>query len=259
LRNTKPKDPIEVESLNVIIELLLDRGTGIEVLLCNNIQGADAREQIRRMIYFFADLSGEKEDYLRRYLNSPSLLDWVKWQDKNSHLQRFEKINLKAKIFHVLQEHFAGVRLPEGAERKDPRLYLTLSRRKSEVRQSAQIVLAELDWDDSVDLTLSSSENAVEEKRFDLLLKGKNKIEGVNLQLTVPFLDYVMMRHLGEQGEVIDAAYLERLDSYKAQVQKIASVTFKDKITIVCLTTDHSFHRQRLGVSERGLEVYDGF
>ena len=33
-----------------------------------------------------------------------------------------------------------------------------------------------------------------------------------------PFLDYVLMRHFGEVGETLQAAYVERLERFRAQI-----------------------------------------
>jgi hypothetical protein len=53
-----------------------------------------------------------------------------------------------------LQEYFTGVRLPEGTRGQDPKLYITLSRSKSDIRQSAQAVVAQVDWSDDTSLEL---------------------------------------------------------------------------------------------------------
>ena len=134
---------------------------------------------------------------------------------------------------------------------------MTLSRRRSEVRQSAQVVLAELDWSNSTNLKLVGTKSATGEQRKDLVLHGKDRIDGLRLPLKVPFLDYVMMRHFGELGEVLEASYLERLDCFKAQVQKRASTHDDERIMLVRLKTDHTFRRQRFAVKGNNLEVTD--
>lgn len=231
------------------------RRRGSQELHSDEISSDQAREQVRRMLYFLADFSKEKQEYLRQYLNSPMLLDWTRWQHDGLEFQ--EKHTLKRKIYHVLQEHFTGVRLPEGSTQNDRRLYVTLSRRRSEVRQSAQVVLAQLDWNDSTALELAVTESAGGKQRKDLVLRGKGRIDGLELPLRVPFLDYVMMRHFGELGEVLQASYLERLNRFKAQVQNKASAHDDERITLVRLRTDHAFRRQRLAVRGHRLEVTD--
>jgi hypothetical protein len=255
LRNCDEPVKLGVSSLNAEFEKLRRHGAHESQFI--GISSDQAREQVRRMLYFLADFPDEKQGYLEQYLNSPTLLDWIRWQCEGVQLEFQEKNTLERKIYHVLQEHFTGVRLPEGSTQNDRRLYVTLSRRRSEVRQSAQVVLAELDWVNSTALKLAVTESATGERRKDLVLHGKDRIDGLKLPLKVPFLDYVMMRHFGELGEVLEASYLERLDCFKAQVQKKASAHDDERIMLVRLKTDHTFRRQRFAVNGNNLEVTD--
>ena len=255
LRNCDKPVTLGVDSLNEEFEKLRRHGAhdGKPV----RMSPEQAREQVRRMLYFLSDFPDGEQGYLEQYLNSPTLLDWVRWQDDGARLEFQEKNTLERKIYHVLQEHFTGVRIPEGSTQNDRRLYVTLSRRRNEVRQSAQVVLAELDWSNSTDLKLVGTKSATGEQRKDLVLHGKDRIDGLKLPLKVPFLDYVMMRHFGELGEVLEASYLERLDCFKAQVQKRASNHDDERIMLVRLKTDHTFRRQRFAVKGNSLEVTD--
>jgi len=253
LRNDKQPVTLGVDALNEEFETL--RRHGAYELRSEEISSDQAREQVRRMLYFLADFPKEKQEYLEQYLNSPTLLAWERWQHDDLGSQ--EKLTLKRKVYHVLQEHFTGVRLPEGATQNERRLYVTLSRRRSEMRQSAQVVLADLDWEDSTTLELTVTKSATGEKRKDLVLRGENRIEGLEMLLQVPFLDYVMMRHFGELGEVLKASYLERLNRFKAQVQKKASTRDAERTTLVRLKTDHAFRRQRFALSGDKLVVND--
>ncbi len=223
----------------------------------NSIPGLSsdqAREQVRRMLYFLYDFKPDEENYLTQYLNSANILRWQKWQNAGQELGTAEKATFDQRIYHVLQEHFTGVRLPEGQKQNDRRLYLTLNRRRSEIRQSAQVVLAEMSWSDSVELTLASRQNVSGGTRIDLVLHGKNTIEGLELQLTLPFLDYVVMRHFGELGEILQTAYLDRLERFKAQILARADAS-QDKILLVRLRTDNTFRRQQFAVRNNRLEV----
>ena len=216
-----------------------------------------AREQVRRMLFFFFDFRQDESNYLKQYLNSPTILDWESWQNPRAQLGFNEKTILERKIYHVLQEHFTGVRLPEGSMQNDRRLYITLSRRRSEVRQSAQVVLSQVDWSSSTSLKLVATENATGELRQDLVLCGRGSIDGINLIMKVPFLDYVMMRHFGEFGEVLKTSYLERLDRFKAQIHSRTSTSKENRIMLVRLKTDHTFRRQHFSVNGDILEVSD--
>ncbi len=249
LHSSGPEFKLGVEAIEDVFAKLRRRGV-------RNQDGA-AREQVRRILFFLYDFKSEEQNYLSQYLNSPTLLEWYGWQSEEAHLGFGDRDNLEQKIYHVLQEHFTGVRLPEGSRQNDRRLYVTLSRRRNEVRQSAQIVLAQVDWSTATVLELRESKNASGEQRKDLVLRGKDRIDGVELLLPVPFLDYVMLRHFGELGEVLDASYRQRLDRFKAQVHKQATAADDERIMLVRLRTDHTFRRQYFSVNKGCLEVRD--
>ncbi|MDD5678850.1 MAG: hypothetical protein PHW60_12810 [Kiritimatiellae bacterium] len=215
-----------------------------------------AREQVRRMLYFLYAFDKDDRSYLMQFLNSPTILRWQDWQQQDGQLDGIEKDRLEQRIYHVLQEHFTGVRLPEGSRGHDRRLYITLSRGKSEIRQSAQVVVAQVDWSSEIDLKLVSHMNAAGGTRTDLELSGAGRIKGARLVLSLPFLDYVLMRHFGEVGETLQAAYVERLERFKSQVQDMARET-RAHVMLVRLKTDHTFRRQQYTVREGRLEVND--
>ncbi len=253
LRESEDKITIGIKDLNDEFEKLRDIGSGVRQPVGMNPDRA--REQVRRMLYFMYDFEEKDQNFLGKYLNSPTLLMWQSWKQPNLTLGLNEKKLLEQKIYHVIQEHFTGVRLPEGSTHQNQRLYVTLSRRKNEIRQSAQIVLAQVDWNDATDLEIQVHKNIMDESRSDLVLIGRNQIEGINLELRVPFLDYVMLRHYGELGEVIHASYIERLDCFKAKFEERARNPKGEKIMLVRLRTDHTFKRQYYAINDYQLEV----
>lgn len=255
LRNANKSLTLGVEGLDDEFEKMRKYGSREE--WHEGITPEQLRNQVRRMLFFLYDFKQEDRNYLSQYLNSPTLLYWRSWQSPGTQLPFNVKTTLDQKIYHVLQEHFTGVRLPEGSMRSDRRLYITLSRQRSSVRQSAQVVLAQVDWSTSIALKLQAFKSATGELRQDLVLCGNDRIQGVDLMLTVPFLDYIMMRHVGELGEVLEASYIERLDRYKAQVLVRASAAEDDRIMLVRLKTDHTFRRQYFSVNGDRLEVTD--
>jgi hypothetical protein len=98
--------------------------------------------------------------------------------------------------------------------------------------------------------------NAAGGVRTDLELTGSGRISGAKLVLSLPFLDYVLMRHFGEVGEILQAAYVERLERFKAQVQELAKET-RLHAMLVRLRTDLTFRRQQYTVRDGKLEVND--
>jgi hypothetical protein len=250
--------PFNVSGCENVFETLRDQGSRIQGKPNIKIPPDRAREQIRRMLYFLYDFKDKDNAYIGQFLNSPSLLNWMDWQASEGRLKPRESTGLGQKVYHVLQEHFTGVRLPEGSSQGgDRRLYITLSRPRREVRQSAQIVLAELDWSTATHLELKEKIFANGRQRKDLVLRGKDPIKDIDLDLAVPFLDYVLMRHFGEFGEVLQAAYIERLDQYKARLQGRIGRDDAEEIMLVHLKTDHTFLRQQYSVTNGTLEVND--
>lgn len=245
-----------VDDCDTEFELLRAHGAGSGDGSHLGMTPDQAREQVRRMLFFLYDFSDHGTSFLNQFLNSPSIFRWQDWQRGGKYLQSNEKSILEQQIFHVLQEHFTGVRLPEGSRGRDRRLYITLSRGKGEIRQSAQVVIAQLDWSRDFSLELVTQKNVAGSTRTDLELQGRERIKAAKMKLTLPFLDYVLMRHFGEVGETLQAAYVERLECFKAQIQDLA-VENPAHVMLVRLKTDHTFRRQQFAIREGKLEVND--
>lgn len=219
-----------------------------------SISADQARDQVRRMIYFLYPFSTNDDLFIREFLASPAVTKWWSWQHDEARLSLDESGVFKERVFHVLQEQFTGVRLPESGV-GDQKLYITLSRHKQEIRQSAQVVLAQIDFGNEFSLELNSIENGWDDKRKDLCLIGRGRLKGITMPLTLPFLDYVLMRHCGETGEVLHAAYSERLERLKAQLLRLGDQMPNDDILLVRLRTNHTFLRQNYAIHHNRLEV----
>ena len=215
-----------------------------------------ARKQARRLLYFFVSDDTHARQLICDFLNSPNILYWQEWQNKDAVLEKAYRSRFSNMVFHVIQEHFTGVRMPEGIGAQDSRLYITLSRKQSEVRQSAQIVITELDWSQSIILELDRTNNAVGAEYTELALKGQGVLEGTILRLGLPFLDYVTQRHYGEIGNLLNAAYKERLEHFKLQVLK-KTAPLNDDMMLVRLRNDNRFKRQKFSISDQEVEVFD--
>jgi len=190
-------------------ETLRRYGAGLQ--LDDAIPRGHARDQVRRAVFFLHDF-GENDDggFLRAYLRSTMLLDFVRWQHQGDEsLTLEERSPLHRRIMHVLQEHCTGVRLPEGTS-ADRHLFVTLSRHSHDVRQSAQVVLARY-LEDDFRLRLRPLDNAAGGVRRELILEGITNSGRLSLPLSLPFLDYVMLRNRGEIGKALQASYVDRL------------------------------------------------
>ncbi|MDO8803986.1 MAG: hypothetical protein Q7R35_06125 [Elusimicrobiota bacterium] len=246
---------LDVADCEEEFELLREYGSGVRKDMSQDLNMDQARDQVRRMLYFLYKFPKEEQAYLKSFLNSSTIIRWQEWQKSCLKLEMTEKSLLSQRIYHVLQENFSGVRLPEGTKSSD-RLYITLNRGNSEIRQSAQVVLAQIDWSTEVDLQLIPQKNTLDETRIDLELRGLGRIAGAKLTLKLPFLDYVLMRHFGEAGEILQPAYIERLERFKAQLQEMASGK-PSEVMLVRLKTDHTFRRQQYVIAAGKLEVND--
>jgi hypothetical protein len=222
----------------------------------NGLTPDQAREQARRMLYFLHEYEdAERGDaFLRQFLGSLAIMKWEVWQPPAARLSMDEASHFKQRVFHVLQEQFTGVRLPEvGGAGQQSHLYITLSRRKQEIRQSAQVVLAQIDFANEFKIGLSVSKQT--EKRRDLVLTGQGRLNGINLTLSLPFLDYVLARHQGEVGETLQAAYADRLERLKADLIRRCRSSEDEDMLLVRLRTNHTFLRQNYAVAGGKLEV----
>jgi hypothetical protein len=221
----------------------------------NGLTPDQAREQVRRMLYFLHEYpDAERGDaFLRQFLGSLAILKWERWQDPAARLSMDEASHFKQRVFHVLQEQFTGVRLPEIGGVGQSYLYITLSRRRQEIRQSAQVVLAQIDFLNEFKISLSSCERV--EQRRDLELTGQGRLNGIRLTLSLPFLDYVLARHQGEVGESLQAAYADRLERLKADLIHQCRSGEDDDMLLVRLRTNHTFLRQHYAVAGGKLEV----
>ena len=211
-----------------------------------------ARQQVRRMLFFLHDFSKAKQDentYIANFLNSPMLLPLLKWRDNDGNFSSRERQNLKDQVIHVLQEQFAGIRLPERmAGRKQ--LYITLNRNDREMRQGTQVVLADfpvkefqIHWDGDQD-----------EKT--LVFSGTGPYESARLILELPFLDYVQMRQHGEAGQSLQTSFSDRLEYFKAQLIRLkGSAQRENEMVLLRLQADHSFKEHRVIVEDNKLEV----
>ena len=214
-----------------------------------------AREQARRLLYFlYRDKDREREkSFLQDFLGSLSILRWMDWQVSDARLSLEDDSRFRQRIFHVLQEQFTGVRLTEVGGLDNNNLYITLNRMRQDIRQSAQVVLAQIDF--SRDFRLSLTEPKPPSQRRDLALIGQGWLKDISLELNLPFLDYVLARHHGQVGETLQATYANRLERLKADLIERCRNNNDEEMTLVRLRTNHTFRRQHFKVTPEGLEV----
>jgi len=233
------------------------RQYGAHLKFDNNLPDFQARNQVRRMLYFLHDFDKDDDGiFIKTFLNSLMILNYSSWQIQSDENLSSEVNKIKKQILHIIQEHFTGVRLPEGVN-PDHDLFITLHRKSKEVRQSAQIVLARFPESD-FNLCLCEKDNGVGGIRRELIFEGKKGRVDANLSLGLPFLDYVMMRNFGEVGQNLKTAYVDRLENFKGKLLHQMDSTKEDGTMLIRLLANHTFRRQIFAVRNNVLEVIDG-
>lgn len=254
LRSDDKKFVLEAPGFSEIFGKLQKKGSNSGAILNSSLVSDQARDQCRRMLYFLHDFP-DKDPYLPQYLQSPCILKWVSWQKPDYKLTSAHQYDLKQRIFHVLQEHMLGLRLPEEGSITDNRwLYITLNRKNGEVRQSAQVVLAEIDWETKVQLSLDRKPILNQENRRDLKLEVHINNETVGLELSLPLLDHMTLWHLGEISQILKTPYSDRLDVFKDQIRQLSDKS-TDELLLLSLRPNNTFDRRWYSVANGKLEV----
>ena len=179
--------------------------------------GAEARLQARRLLYFCAqpDRKDLQERLQQEFLHSPGVLLHAELQGQ-AQLESGVQRHLLNCLFHVLQEHFTGVHLPTCSRQHNRKtLYITLNRPTPLLRQSVQTVLCAVSWQENFTLRIEKHPDG----RPSLLLEGRRNLRDISpLELTIPFLDYVLRRYEGAIGDLPRATFSQQLDTLKAQI-----------------------------------------
>ena len=183
-----------------------------------------ARRQYRRLVFFLGSPASAEDNgfpaFLSAFLNSPRLLDIQGWRDNPS---SFKSKSLVVPIYCVLQEEFSGMRPPEGTGKTET-LYITLNRRGGDVRQSVQLILSKFDFHDNFEIRLVDGTP---------VLCGIGKMDGIRLDLPLPFLDYLTLQNKGELGRGLQRSYRDRLENLKARI--LATIRSGDAQGLVLL------------------------
>jgi serine/threonine protein kinase len=247
-------EPIPTIPTDLQPVLLSLRQLGRKLAHIEGMQPDQGRAQIRRLLFFFGQFHQPEvaREYLATFLNSRMLPEFAAWQNTGGKISNIDRDRLLKNVLHVLQEHFAGLHLPEEVNSLDGDLYITLNRRGREIRQSAQVVLARLSRSD-FKLQLVEKAWPGVSCRFELLLTESHS--GKQLKLELPFLDFVMQRHTGDIASSIQAGYLDRLERFKAQLLASHGGPADQEMMLVRLQTNHRFATQKFALNDGVLEV----
>ncbi|WP_066633168.1 hypothetical protein [Desulfolucanica intricata] len=211
------------------------------------------RQQVRRLIYFLKDREhGDMDNYIHVFLHSPMLVNFLEFTGDLEKIPPLLENKYRARIMHVLQEYFSGVRLPEEVWQASD-LYITLNRRF--VGSGTQMVLANFRIED-----------------FKLIIKPRYKVLGssrgilslkympgeIEMDLDLPFLDYVERRYQGEVAEELSAYYANRIEQFKVRLLNYylsKNMVDNQDLRILRLDSNRAFKVMRIIISENGLEV----
>ena len=208
--------------------------------------GVRWRFALRRMIYLFGQTADSNvrlaKIFLNSFLQSPQLQDFDRWQcEKQLTLSFAERSKLRKACLRVLLEIYSG--FSAGQYQPDHEwLYLTLRRPDWAVVQPTQLVVAALSFQD-FDLYYDP-------KRWLLLLRFR---EGeVELELTLPLLDYIQRRHVGELGSELARIHLAQLEWFRAELLRTVGQNSRELGEIRLLRTgiDGKVHLHRYLLDE---------
>lgn len=213
---------------------------------------AAARRQVRRLVYFMGLMDGEDEKrYVSMFLRSPMLIDYLTITTSSQGVPPMLETQWRCQVMQVLQEHFGGVRLPEGSWKTTSRLYVTLNPRSSGT--ATQIVLASFATEDC-QLAVEAGHHAVESGRGRLQLRWRNGL--AKMELDLPFLDYVAQRYEGEMAAQLSAHYADRLERFKASLlEASAGSTDQSELQLLRIGADRQFKPLRIHFYGDHLEV----
>ena len=209
------------------------------------------RQSIRRLYYLFAEF-GERESTLPFFLDSQVLLSVQKWLASGGPGPK-EKADLLRQILHVLQEEFTGLQL--GANIRLSHLYITLRRRQEGYRQSVQLLLAQIPL---ASFILEWRQINTEFPPFNHSLVLKEQVSGAEMVLDIPFLDFVLMRDMGEVGQRLNPGYKDRLEKLKSDLLRSPHYNNKEneqQFTLLELDRTGNLNTRSLLVENQQMQV----
>ncbi|WP_054693270.1 hypothetical protein [Syntrophomonas palmitatica] len=210
----------------------------------------EERIQIRRLLYFL--LSSEEngaQTYLACFLRSPMLLTYLRHVEENQPFTRLQEERHLQLLIQVLQECFAGVRLPEDEYR--PRdLYITL---RPPGYSTTQMILGKIHVED-FSLSRKNIYDTGEITHRVLTLCYKNG--QAELELDLPFLDYVARRYQGEVAEELSVFYIDRLQRFKVMLlENFRNTSREGQFELLSMAGSRSFENISIKIDGERLEV----
>jgi hypothetical protein len=213
--------------------------------------GVRWRFAMRRMLYFFGQQSSpttqHSDEFLSSFLQSPKLRDFNRWQNEGGlMLANSEKRALLKRCLQVLLEIYSGFSASQFES--DDSLYLTLRRPDHLVIQPTQLIVAKINNQDfSLDYDTT--------RRLPKLVYKNGLAE---LPLTLPLLDYIHCRSIGQLGNELAPIYLAQLEWFRAELQNNSSTFPPGEIGLLRSSIDGkvTMHRFLIDEQKQELEKY---
>lgn len=216
----------------------------------------ESRRQIRRLAYFCGRFEGQEgKRFVEAFLGSPMLLNYLSITE-DGHLIPLRKMCVQ--VLHILQEQFLGLQLPEGSWGESNDLYITL--RPPGKTVATQMVIARFLQDD-FELTMKpryQCSHAAPSSNTVLYLTYKPNRQ-IELELDLPFFDYVARRYQGERTHELSMYYANRLEDFKAKLlleyRKKSRLGSNHTLRLLRIRSDRRFEELRLNLEENRLEA----
>lgn len=217
------------------------------------------RRQVRRYAFFFESFATEadRDRFISIFLRSEFLTEYVKYSRRRKELTPLVQSVFKRQIIQVLQEFFTGLRFPEGGY-KENYIYITLNRDSS--ASNVQLVLADFKVDD-FKLTVKPKYEVGDDYSGVLALQYDRKHDRgkAELELDLPFLDYVARRYRGEIAEELSAFYADRLERFKVALltlyEQEQAYQSEKELRLLVIRKGRRFELKRLLLHDGKLEV----
>ena len=209
-----------------------------------------ARIQVRRLLYFLLSPHDQgANQYLSGFLQSPMLLTYLKHVAENKPFTRSQEDRHLRFLLQVLQECFAGVRLLED-EYRSRDLYITL---KPPGYSTTQMILGKAHSED-FSLGMKNIYDTGEIKHR--ILTMRYQVDKAELELDLPFLDYVARRYRGEVAEELSVYYMDRLQRFKITLlENLKNKTREDHMELLSIAGSRSFEIISIKIDNDKLEV----
>lgn len=210
----------------------------------------EIRTQVRRLLYFL--LSPEEKgasQYISGFLRSPMLLTYVRHVENNEPFTRSQEDRHLRLLLHVLQEYFAGVRLLEDEYRSQD-LFITL---RPPGFSTTQMILGKARAEDfSLGTKIIYDVGDIKHRILTLRYKDRQ----AELELDLPFLDYVASRYRGQVAEELSVFYMDRLQRFKVMLLENLENTPQDgHIELLSMAGSRKFETLSIKVADEHLEV----